>query len=267
MNSAIVYLLRSTLSDTNDIIKSINSLYTNFILVYDYPIYIFIEDSFKQDWINLIYSSITMKQNIFFQNIKFNIPQFFSDQNINVPTYMITHNGSQRWPIGYRHMCRFWSGSFLENEIIKKYDYIWRMDSDAYITSPITFDVFLNMYNNNTDYAYSSICHDEHEVCEGLYEFSEKYFKNNVFKWNRYLMYTTHVEIFNIKRFQQSDYINFFNAIDNTTGFYIKRWGDAPIRYIAITNMQFNTNKLNINYIHGNDGSGRREQEINENCL
>ena len=264
---AIVYLLRSTQTDVNDIIRSLNSLQTYFLGTYEYPVYVFIEDNFRQDWIDSIYALSTVdKNNLHFHNIQFKLPPMFHDQDIHVPQYIVTHNGKQRWPLGYRHMCRFWSGAFMDDDVIKRYDYVWRMDSDAYITAPITYDVFYHMRDKKIDYAYSDICHDEYEVCEGLYEFSMQYFQSTCsrFQWTKFLMYTTHVEIFCIKRFQNDDYMSFFRAIDKTPGFYMKRWGDAPIRYIAATNLRFSTCKLEVNYIHGNDGSGRRQQEQQE---
>jgi alpha 1,2-mannosyltransferase len=186
----------------------------------------------------------------------------FHEKNIEVPKYLVTHNGTQRWPLGYRHMCRFWSGGFLADDIIKNCDYVWRMDSDAFINKQISYDVFLNMIDNNIDYCYSNICQDDPEVCEGLNDLSMQHFHTNA--WAPYLMYTTHVEIISIKRFSCIDYMSYFNAIDETIGFYLKRWGDAPIRYIAVNNLNFNKSKLAIEYFHGNDGSGRREQELNE---
>ena len=78
-------------------------------------------------------------------------------------------------------------------------------------------------------------------------------------------MFTTHVEIINVEIFKNSIYYEYYNKLNETNNFYIKRWGDAPIRYIAIKNLNLKNEKLNINYHHGNDGSGRREQLLTHN--
>lgn len=264
MSSAIVYLLRSTNSDVNDIIKSLNSLYIYFLKYYNYPVIIFIENNFTEDYKNKINNNI--KFNVIFELIKFKT----YDELIkyNVKNILITHNGNQKWPLGYRSMCRFWTGDFLNNNAILKYKYIWRMDSDAYLTKEINYDLFENMNINNIAYSYSNICDDDGEVCIGLYDFSKKYFdeKNIDFEWDLYKMFTTHVEIINTELFK-GIYYDFYKKIDETNFFYLNRWGDAPIRYIAIKNLKLKHEKLDISYHHGNDGSGRKEQLINDKLI
>jgi len=76
-------------------------------------------------------------------------------------------------------------------------------------------------------------------------------------------MFTTHVEIIDTEILKNTIYYDLYTKIDETNNFYIHRWGDAPIRYIVVTNLNIPSSKLNIDYIHGNDGSGRREQLIN----
>jgi len=258
MTSAIVYLLRSTPSDIHDIIISLNSLYTYFIKFYTYPVIIFVEHNFTEEYTQRIVQNIPFTP--LFEYIIFKTYEELNDTNIQ--KVLQTHGGKQLWPLGYRHMCRFWSGDFLNNTILKGYKYIWRMDSDAYILQEITYDLFLHMKEKDLSYAYSNICSDEEEVCKGLYEFSKNFFKeNNIeFTWKPYTMFTTHVEIIDMEKFTQSMYFEYYNKIDETNCFYLKRWGDAPIRYIGLTNVHLTIEKLHIVYHHGNDGSGRREQ-------
>jgi hypothetical protein len=264
MSSAIVYLLRSTKSDVTDIIKSLNSLYCCFLVNYNYPVIILIEKNFTEEYKNLITNSINFP--ITFELINFRSYDELKKYNNNIEKVLITHKGTQKWPIGYRNMCRFWSGDFLNNTSINKFKYIWRMDSDAYISNKINYDLFDNMNKKDIAYCYSNICHDEEEVCKGLFEFSKDYFiqKINSFNWNKYKMFTTHVEIINTEIFKNSLYYDFYNKIDETNCFYINRWGDAPLRYIALTNLNLKCEILNISYYHGNDGSGRNEQLLND---
>ena len=260
--SVIVYLLRSTSSDVNDIVKSLNSLYNNFLVDYCYPVIIFVENNFTEEFRNIIINNIHFK--VIFQFIQF---KSYSELNDNrIPNVLLTHNNTQKWPLGYRHMCRFWSGDFLHNEFICKYKYVWRMDSDAYIVSKISYDIFKYMLDNHINYSYSNITNDDAEVCKELHEFSKNFFKqkNIKFKWDLYKMFATHVEIIDMDTFKNSIYYDYYNEIDKTNNFYIHRWGDAPIRYIAVTNLNIKYNKLNIKYHHGNDGSGRKTQLLNE---
>jgi hypothetical protein len=259
INAAIVYLLRTTNSDIADIIKSINKMYIHFLIKYKYPIIILIEDDFKDEYIQKILNNIEYIDNI---DIKFRNIKFEYSKNIDlnkIDNILITHNGKQKWPLGYRHMCRFWTGNFLDNKYISDFDLIWRMDSDAYINNDINHDVFKECFLSNIDYFYSNITDDEHEVCLNLDNYCKNFF-NNLYRWNKYKMFTTHVEIINIKNLKNSKYYDFYKYIDNSDGFYKYRWGDAPIRYIAYENGLLTCQKLNISYFHGNDGSGRLQQ-------
>jgi len=261
-NAAIVYLLRSTKSDVNDIIKSLKSLYTYFLVTYKYPVYIFIESSFKDEYKNIILEET--KIDVIFHLITFKIPPHLQNYG-DISNILETHNGRQLWPIGYRHMCRFWSGDFLNNEIIKQYKYIWRMDSDAYISINISEDLFNTMEVSNISYYYSNIGYDDEEVCKNLSKYSNEFFNNKTiaYIWQLYTMYTTHVEIINIEEFTNGLYYEYYKFIDKYPGFYLHRWGDAPIRYIAVTNLNISCCKLPIMYEHENDGSGRKEQILN----
>jgi len=230
---------------------------------YNYPVIILVEDNFKDEYIDRINNNIHF--NVIFENIKFKTYDELNNKNIE--SVLITHNGIHKWPLGYRHMCRFWTGDFLNKSVMNKYKYIWRMDSDAYITSEINYDLFTYMETNNIVYNYSNITHDEEEVCVGLYHFSENFFKkrNMNFHWDIYNMFTTHVEIINVEELLNNAlYLEYYNEIDETDNFYLYRWGDAPIRFITLTNLNLKCEPMNISYYHGNDGEGRREQLLDE---
>jgi hypothetical protein len=139
------------------------------------------------------------------------------------------------------------------------------MDSDAYISNYISEDLFNIMNLSNISYYYSNICEDDEEVCRNLSKYSKYFFDNEKisYMWQQYLMFTTHVEIINIEEFTNDLYYKYYNSLDKYPGFYLHRWGDAPIRYIAITNLNISCCKLPIMYEHGNDGSGRKEQILN----
>lgn len=256
-NSAICYLLRSTQSDVDDIIKSLVSMYKYFLIKYHYPVILIVESNFTDEYKSQIINSIPKEIDLQFCTITFSIPDHHKKYDIK--DILITHNGGQKWPLGYRHMCRFWTGEFMNFSEINKFEYIWRMDSDAFLIEPIEYDIFKFMKENQAVYGFSNYTQDEYEVCKNMYEFCSEYFKNPNC-WNPFLMYTTHVEIINIPKLKYSKYYDFYNAVDNTPGFYMHRWGDAPLRLIGITNLDLKAIPLNISYIHGNDGSGRIQQ-------
>lgn len=260
--SAVVYLVRSTLVDVRDVVNSLKSMYAYFLNRFQYPVILLIEQSFKEEWRTFIQNNVDSRIILSFEHIQFPTPA-----STSVPR-VLTIDG-QPWPIGYRQMCRFWSGGFLTFPALQPYDYIWRMDTDAFLTKPIDIDFFQYMQDNNITYGYSNTTQDDASVCVGLDEASNTFFKSigRSYHWERYKMYTTHVEIMHIPTMKQSEYYDYFTALDNHAydGFYMRRWGDAPIRYIAFNNLRdLRTWHLGIAYFHGNDGSARREQLLNE---
>ena len=257
-DSAIVYLLRSTQSDVTDVIRSLNSMHSFFLRDYAYPVILLVESNFTESFQRQIIESIPFS--VIFENVQF--PSYEEMNDPAIPRVLETHQGRQLWPLGYRHMCRFWTGDFLNHPALQCYNYIWRMDSDASLTKPVKYDLFRYMDASRISYGFSNTCEDEAEVCTGLHEFCRSYFeqKGVTFHWDRYRMYTTHVEWIHAPTFRNSEYTDLYEKIDQTKRFYLDRWGDAPIRYIAATNFGFRAEHLQIGYVHGNDGSGRREQ-------
>jgi hypothetical protein len=256
MSSAIVYLLRATEPDVRDVVRSINSLKAHVLCTYSYPVIVFVEHDFTKAFISRIREETDL--DVLFEFIQFDVPEQHAD--FDIPKILVTHNGTQRWPMGYRHMCRFWTGEFLNHPTIQRFTYIWRMDSDAFITRPLQYDVFEHMASNDLVYGYSNVCFDDAEVCEGLEALCRSVIGKD-FTWSPiYSMFTTHVEVMDVRKMKDGRYFDFYKAIDNTLGFYQYRWGDAPIRYIAMKNLGLKHARLDIPYFHGNDGSGRREQ-------
>ena len=258
MKAAIVYLVRSTQVDVIDLIRSLISLKKFFLNKYPYPVILLVEPTFKEEWRCQVAQELRDSINFTFADIIFNIKGLES-----VPR--IINLGQQNWPLGYRHMCRFWSGGFLTNHTIAEYDYVWRMDTDAYLTHQVDHDIFQRMCDNKVTYAYSNTTHDVAEVCVGLDDASRTFFnmKGYQYRWEPFKMYTTHVEIMHVPTMKNSDYFEYYKALDKHpyNGFYMRRWGDAPIRYIAFSNLpNLKTMKMDVSYVHGNDGSGRREQ-------
>ena len=177
-NSAVCYLLRSTQSDVNDIINSLNSMYEYFLNKYKYPVIIMVEQDFTDSYKSQIKNNVNPDIDLKFSLISFQIPQHHKQYDIK--DILTTHNGLQKWPLGYRHMCRFWTGDFMNFSDINKHEYIWRMDSDAMLRSSIDYDIFKLMEDNEVVYGFSNHTQDEGEVCENLYEFCCKYFKNTI---------------------------------------------------------------------------------------
>ena len=59
---------------------------------------------------------------------------------------------ANKFSVGYRHMVQFFAIRIWE--FFKDYDYIWRLDEDSFIYSPIKYNLFQFMRNNSYQYGY-----------------------------------------------------------------------------------------------------------------
>lgn len=53
--------------------------------------------------------------------------------------------GDPGFSIGYRHMCRFFSGEIYKHPALEEYDYYMRLDRDSLFLSEVDFDCFALM--------------------------------------------------------------------------------------------------------------------------
>ena len=87
--------------------------------------------------------------------------------------------GSDIYPIGYRHMCRWfgkavwhffqdWNHHYQENpgsnDVCQPYRYIARLDEDSFLLSPIHYDIFDHMAAHNYLYGYRMCAYEVEET-------------------------------------------------------------------------------------------------------
>ena len=114
---------------------------------YKYPIIFFHEDLQKTQIERLRKLSSSY---LYFQQVIFEIPPFINQSQVHNITICSGH------PIGYRHMCRFYSKLVFEQPIMSRLEYYWRLDDDSYITRSITYDVFQFMAKKDILYGYNN---------------------------------------------------------------------------------------------------------------
>lgn len=265
--NCIIYLLRASDEDVQLFIQSIKSLEINFLPNNPVDILCFHENDLYE-YINLINKSVDIL--IKFHEISFEVPSY--NKHLNIPNFFPhpTHgNGPIEWghpgfPMGYRHMCRFYSGEVFNLPILKDYEYYMRMDNDSFILKNVNYNVFDYMKNNNKFYAYiaPAVQFDNPKVSEGLWEYSQQWYINNkencilqpIVDIPKYKMYYTNFEICHLNWFKNSLYLEYYKYIDKLGGIYTNRWGDAIIRYLGVNMLMDDNNKYPIHdiaYKHG----------------
>jgi len=179
--NCILYLVRSSEDDLNDFNKSLSLLESNLIpYTSDVDLVVFCEESFEG-----YKSRVESNLNIKYQTIEFKLPEYSEEILNKIPEFFPhpTHgNGPVAWghpgfSMGYRHMCRFFSGEMYKYDIIKNYDYYLRLDTDSFIHTPLNYDIFEWAKVNECYYGFiaPAIQQDNEKVVEGFLAVEKEY--------------------------------------------------------------------------------------------
>jgi len=265
-NDCIVYLIRATDKDVGEFIKSIRSLEKYFLPHNSCDILCFHEKDLLP-YMNDIQNSVEV--NLKFSEITFSIPDFY--QTYDIPEYFPhpTHgNGPIAWghpgfSMGYRHMCRFFSGEFYKRSELDDYDYYMRMDTDSFILGHVNYNVFQKMRSENKNYGFiaPAVQIDNPKVVEGLWDACLEWYNSNLdiclaspMAVPDGKMYYTNFEIGKVEWFRGEKYTSLYNYLDRAGGMFTKRWGDAPIRFVALGMLMEENQKYpiyDVPYQHG----------------
>jgi hypothetical protein len=255
--NAIIYLVRTTNHDLNLLNTSIGLLKKNFIGLDKVDILIIHEKSLEPalDFVK------SLHPNMKFQEIEFKIPDFYNKFEIplNFPHPFVP---GMSFSMGYRHMCRLFSGEIFKLPIIRNYENYLRLDTDSFIHG-CDFDIFDFVEKNSVKYGYieQAVQYDEPGVTKGLWDLAKTIKPDLDIEENK--MYYTNFEICNVEWFNSKEYMEFYEKIDQSGGIMTGRWGDAPIRYLGV-NMFMDKHNIhgfsNINYQHGSFFSHENNQ-------
>jgi len=248
--AAVYYLAKA--DRLNLLNSSLTSLYHSFLYRFDYPVIVFHEAD-SHDLIQLMFHKY---QNIrlFFQEVQFDIPAHVVASAVRFDIKCLSH-------IGYRHMCRFHAKQIYEQAILEGLVYVWRIDDDSLLPADINYDLFAFMQQHHFQYGYIKIHVDSYDCTTGLWEAVKHYMKlkhieSSYFdKWNDPMIFYNNFEISALSLWMSKQYQDYIHYIDLLGGIYYYRWGDAPIKSIAVTLfVPENATRLfaDITYQHGN---------------
>lgn len=264
-DSVIIYLADGNPNRITDLIHSLQNLDTYFNQRYDYPILIFYSIDEDNDNNNKV-PVISPDQQMYLQSQTLSALTF-------VPIHLSSYAGSSasvagsfvqqapsilhgRFTIGYRHMCNFFAGPIAFEKALQPYRYYWRFDTDSFLASPIPYDIFMRMAQNSYKFGWATKQCDWPTVTKGLYDIAYDTFNTpgqplvnkleNDMKdstcpkgtdtdtpYNSRIYYNN-FEIVDLEFLRSPAYQAFYYRIAELGGIYTHRWGDAPIRTLAV---------------------------------
>lgn len=259
MKNCIVYLVRASQEDIESLNKSLQLLSENVLPFLDEQpdIVLFHEPDLKP-----YVEDIVTLPNTVFEEIEFKVPDFYSDElKKSIPEFFPhpTHGKDgphgesyfkehgkyhEGFKMGYRHMCRWFSGELYNHPIMNSYEYYLRLDTDSFILSKLSYDIFewANLQDCKYGYIAPAVQIDNPKVVESLRATTLKWMNqqqtiyNNLASEPEGKMFYTNFELGYIPWFLSGrGYMDYYKFLDNTGGFYTKRWGDAPIKFEGIS--------------------------------
>jgi alpha 1,2-mannosyltransferase len=232
---------------------SLLSVYRYYLKVFNYPIIIFHESGFGISQRKLLRTQAS-NYHLFFQQVTFKVPHFINSSAVIFNISCLSH-------ISYRHMCRFQARNVYQEPILVGLEYVWRLDDDSELLNVVQFDVFSFMRDRGLHYGYIKVHQDAVACTTGLWKAAEHFIRRKRLKptffndWPDPMMYYNNFEVSALSLWLSHEYVDFINYIDRLGGIYYHRWGDAPIKSIAVS-MFVPRNKtyrfVNIAYRHGN---------------
>ncbi|THH00574.1 hypothetical protein EW026_g1990 [Hermanssonia centrifuga] len=249
-NATILMLARN--GDVDGAVRSVRELEDKFNHKFGYP-WVFLNeepfsDEFKRRVSNVISSSVQfglVPKDHWYQ------PDWIDEEKAAANrTRMEQDNIIYGGSVSYRNMCRFNSGFFYRHPLLQQYKWYWRVEPDVHFHCEVDQDPFVYMEENDKLYGFTITMYEYHATIPTLWDTVKKFIADNpqyVAKDNAMAYqsdnggdsynlchFWSNFEIASMDFWRGEAYSKYFEALDNTGGFYYERWGDAPVHSIAV---------------------------------
>ena len=244
---------------------SLQSLDRYFNDRFHYPVIIFHEEDFTSEHEQQVRNATN--SDLYFQSVTFTLPDFIKTP---VP--------EMKYSVGYRHMCRFQSKLVYEQPIVDNLDFEWRLDDDSVLISEIKYDIFKFMAVHDIIYGYLTRARDPHKYVTNLWRNATFYIeKQNITteffnKWPDSSGFVNNFELSAMKLWRSKRYQEYINYIDRAGGIYYHRWGDSPIKAIAVAMfVPLNKTHCFTDFVYDHKGkkygSNQTQTSVPHSCL
>ncbi|KAJ1731034.1 hypothetical protein LPJ72_004155 [Coemansia sp. Benny D160-2] len=168
----------------------------------------------------------------------------------------------------YRKMCRFESGFFFRHPLLDNFDYYWRVEPGVEFTCAIPYDPFKYMVDHNKLYGFTISLLEFPTTVKSLWQTTSAFratypgyiAENNTLDWvttpdgSSYNMchVWSNFEIASLHFFRSPAYTAYFDFLDRAGGFFLERWGDAPVHSLAVAMLlsKDQVHYFDIGYLH-----------------
>lgn len=248
--------------DLDGIIKSIQTLQETFNNEFNYPYTFLNDDEFTEEFKKGILNALPAKASVRFGKIEdsdWEMPAWIDIGDYQKKMEALDEQGvGHAKQLSYHNMCRYYSKNFHHHPMLRDYKFAWRVEPGVSFYCQIDYDVFKFMEMNNKVYGFTLNLYDNPLTVETLWptvmefvrEHPDYLHENGAFEWlkengqkpdnyngaNGYSTchFWTNFEITNLDFLRSQLYQDYVDFLDQRGGFYYERWGDAPVRSIAL---------------------------------
>ena len=245
IKACIISLLQN--KDLLNLAKLVQQFELAFNKNYHYP-YVFYNNEeftneFKQEIRKHTNSTIEF---VLVKKEHWNVPEWIDKIKLNKSLQSIGHS------VNYRQMCRFNSGFFFRDKVVLKYDYFMRLDSDSSFQCEFESNPFLRFKYENYKYGFILSYHEGAFTIPTLWSTIKSWSKSvNLNLSNehnkqgisfisddkgeslngQFCMFYNNFEIGAFSVFRDKSYLDFFDYLDKSGGFFYERWVNYILKY------------------------------------
>ena len=188
-----------------------------------------------------------------FYEISLECPSYSEEIDAKIPEQFVMDICS--FGIGYRSMCRFFSGEIFKRPELLPYEYALRLDTDSAIID-MPFNPFDTMVESGADYGYRLLCNDHPQCYVNYYAHLKRVVESlghtyTLQKEEEGNVYYTNFEVMRLSSFRSPLHQTVYECMDKTGGFYLHRWGDHIHRYAFIRQFGLKAHQMVFGYHHG----------------
>ena len=264
-NACLFILVRN--KELKEWLETMKQFEKNFNSKYNYP-YIFMNDvPFTQEFMQKVLEAT--KSKVEFGQVPkehWSIPKWINNRNFKKKLITSLKKMWSGTKISYHHMCRYYSGFFFRENLTLKYDYFWRIEPGVSFPCEIDYDPFKFMVDNKKLYGFSITRPELMKSITTLWEtiknwldtgYKSKIPKDNAIDFissdkgqtlnKKACTFFNNFEIGAFSVFRDKQYLNYFDYLDKSGGFFYERWGDSAINTFYLVMM------LNKSQLHNFD--------------
>lgn len=262
---AVIFILCRN-SDLNDLKETLKNFEEKFNAKFKYPYVILNNDDFTDDFKNQINEIVSTK--VEYGKIcskAWNRPDNIDINKAKENWQEMSNKGIPYANVeSYHNMCRYFSRKFFDHPLVKKYKYYWRVEPGVRFHCDIEEDPFKILREKDMLYGFTITLHEYMDTIKSLEKVTNDYIErkkiklpepeeriNFMFPEGKYngCHFWSNFEIASFDLWRSDEYRDYVDELESKQGFYMERWGDAPVHSIYIGKFISKKKVLFLDYI------------------